>query len=445
MATTIILGGGIIGLSVAYFLAELEPLHQIHIIDTASELLLSASGSAGGFVALDWFSPPVASLGELSFRLHKELAAQNDGQKNWSYTKSIAYSLAIDSRGVAKKEKSGRDVWLQTGASRADAATIASENGQARGEGAERNEVLNDDGTPAWFTKQKNGTLEVIDDQGGCAQVVPRQLCEFLLQACEARGVKIHTGCEATGIFRQKDGKIGGIKVKKDCEIFEKHCNNIVLAAGAWTPHAFSTLFSESKLKIPVQPLAGYSITVRSPRLSQPILDPASSEQNSALSHALYCAPTSSWDFAPEVFSRIGVDGRPELWAGGLNEPSLNLPKTADGVVDIRDSKRMEDLKRTMIAMAGTRKEGHDLNIDDLEVVKQGLCFRPVSSSGYPIITRIPDKSIGKDFNMEDGGVFCATGHGPWGISLSLGTGRVMAELITHRATSANISRLKIS
>jgi glycine/D-amino acid oxidase-like deaminating enzyme len=29
----------------------------------------------------------------------------------------------------------------------------------------------------------------------------------------------------------------------------------------------------------------------------------------------------------------------------------------------------------------------------------------------------------------REGGVFIAAGHGPWGISLSLGTGKVMSEI----------------
>jgi glycine/D-amino acid oxidase-like deaminating enzyme len=39
-------------------------------------------------------------------------------------------------------------------------------------------------------------------------------------------------------------------------------------------------------------------------------------------------------------------------------------------------------------------------------------------------------------------GVYVATGHGPWGISLSLGTGLVVAELAQGRPLSADISEL---
>lgn len=38
--------------------------------------------------------------------------------------------------------------------------------------------------------------------------------------------------------------------------------------------------------------------------------------------------------------------------------------------------------------------------------------------------------------------MFVAAGHGPWGISHSLGTGKVMAEMIEGKPTSANIKAL---
>lgn len=450
---TIILGGGIIGLSIAYYLAELEPDlaagHQIHIVDSASDLFLSASGYAGGFLAKDWFSPAVASLGELSFRLHKELAAAHDGPKNWAYAPSIVYSLAIEARGVGGK-KARKEEWLEEGASRSDVARTSADDQQQlpTGEGAARNEMLNDDGTPAWFTRQKDGTLEILDAEGSCAQIEPRRFCEWLLKEVEAKGVKIHTQCVATGIFKNEEGKVGGVKVRKDTEIYEKHAKNVVVAAGAWTPQVFRMLFHDSKFKIPINPLAGYSIVVKSPRLTKPILDPSLHGENSAagVSHAVYCAPTANWAFAPEIYSRISADGKPEIWAGGVNDANLKLPESADATAALKSRDKSEELRSAMIAMTGLSQEGDNLNIDDLEVVRESLCFRPVSRSGSPIISKIPNEALGPQIEGDGNfGVYVASGHGPWGISLSLGTGKVMAEMLAGRSTSADISRLGLS
>ena len=143
--STVILGGGIIGLSTAYYLSLSQPAAKIHIIDSSPTLFTSASGYAGGFVALDWFSHSVASLGALSFRLHRELAENHGGQRRWGYAGSQAYSLSVDERGVRKKgkkrkkgkEEGGGEDWLSQGTSRAALAM-----------GAERCEMVNHDGSP---------------------------------------------------------------------------------------------------------------------------------------------------------------------------------------------------------------------------------------------------------------------------------------------------------
>lgn len=80
----------------------------------------------------------------------------------------------------------------------------------------------------------------------------------------------------------------------------------------------------------------------------------------------------------------------------------------------------------------------------DLEVVREGLCFRPVTNRGTPILARIEERRLGDGFRTVEGkgGVYTAVGHGPWGISLSLGTGKVMAEMMTGQKMSANVRGL---
>lgn len=80
-----------------------------------------------------------------------------------------------------------------------------------------------------------------------------------------------------------------------------------------------------------------------------------------------------------------------------------------------------------------------------LEVLRASLCFRPVTASGRPIIGRVPDAKLGKGwatYEGAEGGVFVAAGHGAWGIAQSLGTGKVMSELLEGLETSANVKAL---
>ena len=124
--STVILGAGIIGCATAYYLSHsgnTKP-DTIHIVEASPELFASASGKAGGFLASDWFSPATASLGALSFNLHKELADEYGGKENWGYSRSTGTSLT---EGKPKGGKTGYD-WLRHGGSRADAVSAISQN-----------------------------------------------------------------------------------------------------------------------------------------------------------------------------------------------------------------------------------------------------------------------------------------------------------------------------
>jgi glycine/D-amino acid oxidase-like deaminating enzyme len=55
-------------------------------------------------------------------------------------------------------------------------------------------------------------------------------------------------------------------------------------------------------------------------------------------------------------------------------------------------------------------------------------------------VSRVPDSELGG--LTTRGGVFVSAGHGAWGISQSLGTGLVLAEMMEGKPTSANIDAL---
>lgn len=75
------------------------------------------------------------------------------------------------------------------------------------------------------------------------------------------------------------------------------------------------------------------------------------------------------------------------------------------------DESAVEKLKQTAQRLLGSP--------DDLVVVKKGLCFRPVTTKGTPILSRIPDKFLGNVNTRaeEEGGVWLAAGHDPRGES----------------------------
>lgn len=152
MATTVIVGSGIIGIATAYYLSEHQPGWSIHVVDSSTELFASASGYAGGFIARDWFPPELASLGALSFEEHERLAEKFDGREKWAYAKSVTVNYEPLRRKV---NGPGSEDWLREGGSRADLV-------------AEKREV-EDGNSPPWLRRVKGDAVSVVDNAEGTA------------------------------------------------------------------------------------------------------------------------------------------------------------------------------------------------------------------------------------------------------------------------------------
>ncbi|KAE8135364.1 FAD dependent oxidoreductase [Aspergillus pseudotamarii] len=418
---TVILGGGIIGSATAYYLSETHPAEEIHIIESSSELFSSASGYAAGFLAKDWFGPDVASLGELSFRLHESLAVEHGGVEKWGYMKGTA--LSYDAT-IKRGNRTHDDDWMDRGASRAETAS-----GSTRGTGM---------GVPAWLTVRSGVKVERISDVD-TAQVDPLKLCRFLMDTAISRGVTLHHPARAISLVTDEGGTITGVRIvdlisREECTI---PCTHLVICAGAWTSRVFEELFPSAQISIPVSQLAGYSLVLRSPRHT------LEHEQQiyGGRSHAIFSENPFSCGFSPEIFSRQGG----EIYIAGLNDPDLPLPGRAEESRDLIDRNEMRRLESVSAQLMGRiMDEGDEMrNMNDLEVLREGLCFRPVSDRGTPVVCKVDDDLLGNGVRTTGhGGVFVAAGHGPWGISLSLGTGRVVADMVEGVPPRADVSEL---
>lgn len=269
------------------------------------------------------------------------------------------------------------------------------------------------------------------------------------METTVSRGVKWHHPAQVASIVTDPDtNAISAVKVLNSVSQTESviPCTNLVICAGPWTPHVFKGLFPSARLRLNVSALAGYSLVLRSPRHT--VLHERDSYRGR--SHAVFTTHPQACGFSPEVFSREGA----EIYIAGLNSTQIPLPAQAEGAREIMDKERIDELKEVAVRLMGKLAEGNlessdDIpNTDDLEVLREGLCFRPVTTSGRPIISRIREEllGIGKSSKVgrEKGGVFVATGHGPWGISLSLGTGKVVADMVDGVKTSTDVTGLSV-
>lgn len=189
-----------------------------------------------------------------------------------------------------------------------------------------------------------------------------------------------------------------------------------LLSAGTWTPEVFASLFKDAPVSIPVAGRAGHSLSVKSTR------------HVDERCYAVYCRTAN---LSPELYSRTsGI-----IYVAGVNSSAIPLPRHATEATPVPASlQELEDVASQFISSDG-----------DLKGVRAGLCFRLITNRGVPILTRVDDRQLGEGVKTRPGaagGVFFAVGPGPWGISLSLGTGKVMAGMMQGMVMSADVSSL---
>ncbi|KAH9943248.1 nucleotide-binding domain-containing protein [Epithele typhae] len=496
MPTTVVLGAGVIGLASAHALVALAPAHRVHLVDPAPELFASASGKAAGFLARDWFAPATQPLGALSFDLHAALARDHNGAARWGYAPSVSYSLdhayqsesdTSDADNVSAANSSTRS-WPQATEEPAahgvrsrpalnsltsdssDTPTITDVrsttglnwlmDGSSRRSSADSSRSRPPpDAIPPWLNARPEA-LEVLSDSQSTAQLYVVSVFRALLAA----GVTLHQPARATRVVEEAGVthvRIEYPTAEGGTQTVDIPCESVVIAAGCWSPQVYGTLFPNASRMPRVTHLAGYSLTLASKRWMPPPPppDPSATPQEEGPAgppsvpssddgdttaeistplpprtcHAIF---TDADGFAPEIFSRATGD----IWVGGLNPPMLPLPALpTDAVIEAGEIARLEAIARELCG-------------EDFEVRNAALCFRPVTGTGRPVIARVHEADLGDgpkprglpsaDGDGVAGGVYVATGHGPWGITLSLGTGRVLAEMVLGRETSVDVGML---
>ena len=193
----IIIGGGIHGASVAYYLSQQAKKPGSITIIERHGIAAAASGKAGGFLARDWGSDSTVELHEKGFDLHCELA---DKFKLASFRKGLQV-LSVNGNNCLNSKRSNR---------RSDLAP--------------------------WL----DGNLASVEKlSSGAAQVTPAELTHRFVEESKcnviisiAEGVELDDDNNFCGIRTSSHGTING--------------NKLVLAAGPWTSVLISDWFGLS-------------------------------------------------------------------------------------------------------------------------------------------------------------------------------------------------------
>ncbi|MCJ1311622.1 hypothetical protein MMC25_005295 [Agyrium rufum] len=396
----VIVGGGIIGCTTAYFLTRhpaFDPSrHAITLIE-ASEIAGGASGKAGGLLAL-WAYP--RNIVPLSYGLHADLAKEHGGAERWGYRKLHCGQVAAKGRPL--KEVNGN---AANGKGESVSLHKRHEKFSAHSSIPKDLDWVAPD---AAYAYDEMGTPETT------AQVHPYQFTTSMAALAQEKGVKI-----VYGIVNEMDRDTEVVKFVsyKDNERSETktiEATDVIITAGPWTqriypPAPISGLRAHSVTIRPTKPLSAYALFTE-------IALPANFGQSNGSSRHSKQAMTVT----PEIYARPND----EIYACGEGDTLVPLPETtADVVVD---DGRCQDIIDYVGCISDELRDG--------EVLVRQACYLPnvEGRASGPLIGHTGVK-----------GLYLAAGHTCWGIQNGPGTGKLMSEFVFDgKAKSANIGQL---
>jgi glycine/D-amino acid oxidase-like deaminating enzyme len=375
----VIIGGGIIGCTTAYYLSQ-RPGYQITLLEASRHgVAQGASGKAGGLVA-KWAYPK--ELVNVSFHEHVALAAKLNGASRygWRLVNCGSWEGRAEVEGQRMGDGKTKPKSLEKTLSLVDVRDVP------KGVSVSRKKAgLPDDLN--WVLEDLTDSYSPMAAIGDTAQVYPYEFTSTMLELARENGVNFVAGraMSLTIDGRIKEGlgqKITGVEYQ-DLETGDTksvQCSHVILAAGAWSP----TLLPKSGL--PVSATRAHSITLcpQGDTLISPYV----------LFTDIRIPPTADGcltDASPELYARPNN----QVYACGPGDDSP-LPDAVDEVQV--DEVACDRIRRHV---SGISKE-----LREAEVDKRQACFLPyVTFGGGPIIGEA--RSIAE-------GLIIATGHTCW-------------------------------
>jgi D-amino-acid dehydrogenase len=219
----------------------------------------------------------------------------------------------------------------------------------------------------------------------GDANLNPALFLKLLAERVRSMGAEIFENMPVTG-FDIADGKVRAVKTS----VGDFEANEIILAAGAWTP----VVARDLRLNIPVQSARGYSLTMSATKV-MPRHALLLGERNVAVS---------------PMGDLLRFTGRLEL---------SDLDRTVN-------TKHITGIERAVREYIHLDKK--------LDIHETWAGLRPTTPDGMPIIGRSPRYR----------NLILATGHAMLGLSLGPGTGQLVAELVNGKETAFDLSPLRV-
>ncbi|KAL9060754.1 MAG: hypothetical protein Q9162_000458 [Coniocarpon cinnabarinum] len=402
----VIIGGGIIGSTTAYFLTHHphfnSSIHRITLLE-ASTIAGGASGKAGGLLAL-WAYP--SQLVPLSYKLHAELAAKYDGARRWGYRP--IHCGQLDAKGRAKPKNSAKG---ESGERKKADVDLEKTRHAALGK-------LRAAGLPKdldWVAPDSAESYSEMGSPDTTAQVHPYHFTKAMASMAEEKGAQIREHASVSSINKKENGSAVESVTYTDSN-GESHtlpATHVVVAAGPWTGRVLKGA--------PIAGLRAHSVTIKPRRdvsayaLFTEINLPNDFNRSSKFPRA------GTQTVAPEIYARPD-----EVYACGEGDRLVPLPKTTADVQT--DQSRCQDIIDQVGSISDELRDG--------EVTARQACYLPVSngaSNGGPWIGE-----------TKTNGLVLASGHSCWGIQNGPGTGKCVSEVVMEgKVQSAKLGMLE--
>lgn len=411
----VVLGSGVVGTAVAYYLAR--DGHRVTVVDRQPGAALETSfGNAGEIspgLSAPWAGPgvPLKAIkwllmthGPLAIRQLVDPALWRWGLSLLANCTDAAYRLN-KSRMVPIAEYSRdclRALRAEIGITYDDRAqgTLQLFRSQAQLDGVGRDvAVLEEFGVPyevldragvqraepalSRVAEKFAGGLRLPNDETGDCHLFTQRLAEV----ARGLGVDFRFGTAVEAIARE-GSEVAAIRTASG----NVKADAYVCALGSYSP----LLLAPLGVRLPVYPVKGYSITV-------PIVDAAGAPESTVMDETYKVAITRLGD-------RIRVGGTAELAGYDLT---------------LRPGRR-----ETLEFVVGDLFPGGG----DASRATFWTGLRPMTPDGTPVIGPTPLRNL-----------FLATGHGTLGWTMSVGTGRLVADLLAGRPLAVPLEALSLA
>ena len=411
----LVLGSGVIGTSVAYYLAKAG--HEVEVVDRQSAPALETSFGNAGEVSPGYSAPwagPGVPLKAIKWMLmrHSPLVIwplldpamwrwglamlRNCTADRYRVNKGRMVRLAEYSRDCLKALRAEIDIPYDERTQ----GTLQLFRTQKQLDGTAKDvEILKEYGVPyqlldrAGYLQYEPALADVQgkfvgalrlpgDETGDCLKFT-----QALARKAQDLGVKFRFGATIQAL-QSEGNRISGVRTDAGTLSADRY----VLALGSYSTRMLAPL----GIRVPVYPVKGFSITV-------PITDASKAPESTIMDETHKVAVTRLGD-------RIRVGGTAQLSGFDLR-------------LDQRRRRTLDFVVSDLFPRGG-----------DVSRAEFWTGLRPMTPDGTPIIG---------DTSVDN--LFLSTGHGTLGWTMAAGTGRVMADLISGRVPEISLDGLTVA